>query len=336
MMENISKLNRKLASAGIDSFIAGILLMVVLAYFFPQPGLVKKPFSLEDVAAYGVAGIFFFYGLKLNFDKLKKGLANWKLHIVVQTATFLLFPLLALSIKPLFHSETDAALWTGIFYLCALPSTVSSSVVMVSIAGGNIPAAIFNASISSLIGIFMTPFWIKLFITQGSAHMDSTTIVSKLLVQVLIPVLLGIALNSRYGAITERNKKKLKTFDQVIILIIIYTSFCHSFSLGIFKGISWLALILLAVYMLVLFVLVICLIRFIARLLGFDAADSITAMFCGSKKSLVHGTVMSRIIFAGSTSTGIILLPLMLYHALQLVAASIMAKRMATNNIDSE
>lgn len=336
MRDTFSKLHRLTAAAGIDPFIAGILLMVLLAYFVPQPGLITQPVSLEDLASYGVAGIFFFYGLKLNIHQLRAGLANWKLHILVQCTTFLLFPLLAIAIKPFLVSNTDVALWTGIFYLCALPSTVSSSVVMVSIAGGNMPAAIFNASISSLIGVFMTPFWIKLFISSGTAQLHTTTIVGKLFIQVLIPVLLGMALNGKWGEFAHRNKKKLKNFDQAIILIIIYTSFCHSFSLGIFNNISWLALTLLALYMLVLFVVVISLIKFIARLLRFSVPDAITAMFCGSKKSLVHGTVMSRILFAGSASTGIILLPLMLYHALQLIAASIIARRMATSHIDPE
>ncbi len=336
MRDTLSKLHRLTAAAGIDPFIAGILLMVLLAYFVPQPGLITQPVSLEDLASYGVAGIFFFYGLKLDFQQLRAGLANWKLHILVQCTTFLLFPLIAVTVKPFFVSNTDIALWTGIFYLCALPSTVSSSVVMVSIAGGNMPAAIFNASISSLIGVFMTPFWIKLFISSDAAQLHTTTIVGKLFIQVLIPVLLGIALNGRWGVFAHRNKKKLKNFDQAIILIIIYTSFCHSFSLGIFNDISWLTLSLLTLYMLVLFVAVISLIRLIARLLRFSTADSITAMFCGSKKSLVHGTVMSRILFAGSASTGIILLPLMLYHALQLIIASIIARRMAATQINPE
>ena len=325
----MEKIRQRLSAAGIDGFILAILFMVVLAYIFPAPGLAERPISLEELIGYGVSGIFFFYGLKLNFDKLRTGLANWKLHVVIQCTTFLLFPMVALLVRPLFHGQASQQLWAGIFYLCALPSTVSSSVVMVSMARGNIAAAIFNASISSLIGIFATPFWVKLFMEPTGDGFENSQIMLKLFLQVLAPVLLGIALNHRFGAFAETHKRALKNFDQGVILVIIYTSFCKSFSLGLFKDISWLGLAVLSAEMLGLFAAVMLAVRYIARLLGFGREDRITAMFCGSKKSLVHGTVMSRILFAGSSMAGIILLPLMLYHALQLIAASILARKMA-------
>ena len=127
--------------------------MILLAYFLSQPGLIKEPVSLEEIANVGVSFIFFFYGLRLSVEKLKSGLANWKMHIIIQLTTFLFFPLIVLVSHPLFVGTDFELLWLGIFFLSALPSTVSSSVVMVSIAKSNIPAAIFNASISSLIGV---------------------------------------------------------------------------------------------------------------------------------------------------------------------------------------
>lgn len=316
------------AKVGLDGFIGAILLMVVLAYFFPAAGMVEHPVSLEDVASYGVAGIFFFYGLKLNMAKMKAGLANTRMHLVIQLTTFLLFPLIALAIKPFFHTPSATTIWMGIFFLCSLPSTVSSSVVMVSIANGNMPAAIFNASISSLIGIFVTPLWVGVFLSADTGGFDSGSIAGKLVVQVVLPVVLGILLNRRFGAFAERHKKRLKLFDQSIILIIIYASFCKSFYLHIFKDLSWGALLALATGMLALFFAVMLVVNAVAGRLKFSRQDKITVMFCGSKKSLVHGTVMSKVLFAGSMA-GIIILPLMLYHALQLIAASILAQRMA-------
>jgi len=303
--------------------------MILLAYFLPQPGLVKKPVSLEEIAGIGVSLIFFFYGLRLSVERLKAGLANWKMHLIVQLTTFLFFPLIVLPSRPLFTGTDFELLWLGVFFLAALPSTVSSSVVMVSIAKGNIPAAIFNASISSLIGVVVTPLWVGLFIAAATGDFDITDIVIKLVFQVLLPVIIGISLNSRFGAFAEKYKKQLKYFDQAIILTIIYTSFCRSFSEHLFEGFTTLELAGLAVGMMVLFFVVFLCVGLLSRLFGFSDEDRITVLFCGSKKSLVHGTVMSKVLFQQSTIAGIVLLPLMIYHALQLIATSIIAQRMA-------
>lgn len=303
--------------------------MIVLAYFLPQPGMLKEPVSLEEIANIGVSLIFFFYGLRLSVEKLKAGLANWKMHIIVQLTTFLFFPLIVLASRPLFVNTDFELLWLGVFFLAALPSTVSSSVVMVSIAKGNIPAAIFNSSISSLIGVVITPLWVGLFIASATGDFNLTDIVLKLLLQVLLPVLIGISLNSRFGSFAEKNKKHLKHFDQAIILTIIYTSFCKSFSQNLFAGFTALEFTGLIAGLIVLYFVIFLCVWLLSRLFGFSDADRITVLFCGSKKSLVHGTVMSKVLFQHSAITGIILLPLMLYHALQLIAASIIAQSMA-------
>jgi len=324
----MERIQQVLSRIGLDGFLLAIVAMVVLAYFIPGPGIVQGPFSVEAIANYGVTGVFFFYGLKLNREKLKQGLANWRMHVVVQTTTFVIFPLLALLVKPLFITENANYLWLGIFFLAALPSTVSSSVVMVSIAGGNIPAAIFNASISALIGVVATPLWVGLFMNAGAVS-DPGSIVLKLTMQVLVPVIGGMLLNKRFGALTDKYKKQLQQFDQSVILMIIYASFCKSFTLHLFDHMSWPGIILLAAGMLSLFGIIMLFVKFISGLLSFNREDTITVMFCGSKKSLVQGTVMAGILFTGSSITGYILLPLMLYHALQIVAASLLARRMA-------
>ncbi len=325
----MKKLLAILSKVGFDGFLLMIGTMILLAYFFPKPGLIKEPISLEDIANVGVSFIFLFYGLRLSVEKLKTGLANWKMHIVVQLTTFLFFPLIVLAFRPLFIDTDLELLWLGVFFLAALPSTVSSSVVMVSIAKGNIPAAIFNASISSLIGVVVTPLWVGLFIASATGHFDISDIVIKLVLQVLLPVIIGISLNFRFGAFAEKNKKQLKYFDQAIILTIIYTSFCKSFSQNLFDGFTALELAGLTTGMMVLFFAVFFCVGLVCRLLGFSEEDRITVLFCGSKKSLVRGTVMSKVLFQHSTITGIVLLPLMLYHALQLIAASIIAQSMA-------
>lgn len=321
---------------GIDGFLIAIIVAIIVAYIFPKPGIIEEPVSLEEIAGYGLSLVFFFYGLKLNFTKLKSELSNWRMHIIVQLVTFLLFPVIALALKPFFSPEYKM-LWLGIFYLCALPSTVSSSVVMVSIAGGNLPAAIFNASISTLAGIFITPLWILPLLDQEpGASVDSNAIVIKLSLQVLAPVITGILLHPFGHRFAERNKNRLRLFDQTVIILIIYAAFCHSFYNNAFAEFSWWLLILLAIGMSVLFFFVYYLIGIICRKLGFNLADRITVLFCGSKKSLVHGTVMSKVLFTGSLPISVLLLPIMIYHALQLVFVSIIAQKLARSSKNEE
>lgn len=327
----VKHMMRFLNKVGIDGFLIAIISVIIVAYLFPDPGVRQEPISLEEIAGYGLSMVFFFYGLKLNLEKLKSELSNWRMHIVIQLSTFLLFPLIALAIKPFFVSEATI-LWLGIYYMCALPSTVSSSVVMVSIAGGNISAAIFNASLSTLAGIFITPLWILPLLEEQAGTVDSNAILLKLSLQVLVPVLLGLLAHKWGSSFAERYKKQLRYFDQSVILLIIYTAFCHAFYTHAFAGFSWSLLILLTAGMCLLFLVAYGLIKVICRKLSFNRADTITVLFCGSKKSLVHGTVMSKVLFPAFLPVSILLLPIMLYHALQLIFVSIIAQKAAASN----
>ena len=323
---------RILQRIGLDAFVLAILIAIGFASMCPEIGIDRAPVSLGDIATVGVSAIFFFYGLRLNPEKLKAGLKNFRLHILIHVFTFVVFPLLVLTAMRFVHVAPESTRYyilLGVFFLAALPSTVSSSVVMVSIAGGNVPAAIFNASVSSLMGVFLTPIWMGLFVTAQSGGYPISEVVMKLVLQVIIPVALGLALNSRFGKFAERHGKRLKIFDQSVILLIIYTSFCQSFYDGMFDGFSAASLTLLSCAMIGLFAIVYAMIYVACRAMNFNREDSITALFCGSKKSLVHGSVMSKVIFANSAIAGIVLLPAMIYHAFQLIIVSAFAKYFA-------
>jgi len=326
------KLYNSFKRFGLDWFIIALITMIVLAYFFPKIGSKDSAIPLSQIANYGVSVIFFFYGLRLSWKKMVEGISNWRLHLVVQLSTFLLFPIIVLFAKFLFGNLASEQIWIGIFFLACLPSTVSSSVVMVSIAGGNIPTAIFNASISTLIGVLITPLWMGLFLKASSIDFPFGTVMLKLVVMVIVPVMLGMMLHKFWGDFAERNKKKLRYFDQTIILLIVFTAFCESFSKKIFEGYSYLFLFGLGIAMIALFFSVYGIMILLSRILKFKREDKITALFCGSKKSLVHGTVMSKVLFTGNPLIGIILLPIMIYHALQLVMVSIIAQGMARKN----
>lgn len=308
--------------------------MILLAYLVPG---IEKIIPLARISTIGISGIFFFYGLKLSPQKMKEGLSNWKLHVLVQLATFVLFPLLVLAAYPFVHTPEHTTLWLAVFFLAALPSTVSSSVVMVSIAKGNIPGAIFNASISGLIGILLTPIWMGLFMEAangGTFQLGETLL--ELVIKILLPVILGLIMHRFWGEFANRHKKHLTMFDKTVILIIVYKSFSHSFSSGIFDGISLLELLAVGAGVIALFLVVYLLIFFVSKRLVFSQEDTITALFCGSKKSLVHGSVFSNVLFGGMSSASIFLVPIMIYHAFQLFIISIIAQRYAIKNAAAE
>ena len=319
-----------LSSAGLNLFFLLIVATVGLAWLFPEPGSRNGSLHLVQISNVGVALIFFFYGLKLEPAKLLAGLGHTKMHLLIQTTTFLVFPLLILVLRAVFYTSEYDLLWLGAFYLAALPSTVSSSVVMVSIAGGNISAAIFNASISSLLGIFVTPLWMNFFVSSSNlSTADLSGVILNLCLQVLLPVMAGLALHNRLGFLAVRFKSQLRYFDQTIILLIVYRAFCDSFLNRMFDGYSLTELALLGSLSLALFAVVFACMQILSVAMDLSREDRITVIFCGSKKSLVQGAVMGQVLFPDAAAFGIVLLPLMLYHALQLLAGSILAQRMA-------
>lgn len=328
----LQQIQKRLNAFGLDNFILALFAVVLLAYLFPQWGTESSFLPLKQISNIGVSLIFFFYGLKLSPDKLRAGLKNIPLHFLVQGSTFILFPVIVWIASLFFRPAANDYIWTGIFFIATLPSTVSSSVVMVSIAKGNIPAAIFNASISSLVGVFMTPVIMGFFLSTSESGMDLTQVILDLVIQVIVPVGAGILLHPYLGKLVVKAGNSLKVFDQSIILLIVYRSFCSSFDQGLYDQIAATTLIIISVSMFVLFLAVYVSINQISRLLNFSKEDTITAAFCGSKKSLVHGTVMSSVLFKGNTSVGVILLPMMIYHTIQLIASSIIAQRLGNRD----
>ncbi len=318
----------------IDKFILAIAFIVAVAYFFPFLVRESSPVPLDLIGSIGIAFIFFFYGLKLSPEKLRNGLKNWKLHILVQLSTFLVFPIIVLLFYPIMNTSEGQPIWLSFFFLAALPSTVSSSVVMVSMAKGNVPAAIFNATISGLIGIAITPLWMGLFLVQETSDFDLGETYLKLITEILIPVIVGLILQKYMGKYAVKYQKQLSIFDKSIILLIVYKSFAESFEDNVFSSVKLVDLLLIVLAVATLFYIIYFLIKFISKKLNFSEEDMITAQFCGTKKSLVHGTVFSKILFSSSFSMGLVLLPLMLFHAFQIFVISIIASRLARTTLD--
>jgi len=311
-----------------DLFIIGILSMIVLAWLIPGIGGENSLLHLKEITQYGIALLFFFYGLRLSPEKLVNDMKNWRLHLLIQSVTFIVFPLLVLLFRPFLKGTDNEVLWLAVFFLAVLPSTVSSSVIMVSIAKGNIPSAIFNASISGVIGIVVTPLLMGFFLEKQAEAFDFGGVMADLFITILLPVIAGLLLHRFWGSWATRNNRYLSLFDKSVILSVVYRSFSDSFLGGIFHGISWLDLTLLTASVIALFFVVLNLTRALTRLMKFNREDSITVIFCGSKKSLMHGSVMAGVIFAGSSAGSNFLVPIIIYHACQLFFISLIAQKM--------
>ena len=309
-----------------DFFITGIILMIILAWLMPEIGENGSPLELDQFIYYGISLLFFFYGLQLSPARLLNDLKDWKLHLLIQAITYVLFPVIVLLFFPFFSHSSYRVLWLAVFFLAVLPSTVSSSVVMVSIAGGNIPTAIFNASISGIIGLFITPLWMSRFMNNQNSSFSFFSVMIDLTFQILIPLIIGLIFHRYWGNWANRHKKQLALFDKGVIFCIVYHSFSHSFSAGIFQSIAPPQLIILLISVIGLFFIVFESTKWLSRRLKFNRETQITIQFCGSKKSLIHGSVMASVLFAGSPYGSLFLVPVMIYHAFQLFYISIVAR----------
>lgn len=314
----------------IEPFVFAIIFTILLAYLIPFFGnrALVKPLIL-NISSVGISLIFFFYGLKLNYTIIKEVVKNWKVHVIVQSATFILFPLIVLLFYPFLNSETGHILWLAVFFLAVLPSSVSASVVMVAVAKGNVPAAIFNASISGIIGILITPIWMSYFINVKNLDFDFTEIYFKLITEIIVPLVLGIVLQRFFGRWAIQNAARISFFDKAIILLIVFKSFSSSFLEGIFNSIGLVDMLLLALAVVLLFWVVYYIIKYVCFQFNINREDSIAIQFCGSKKSLIHASVMSKIMFANLPFVGIMLLPVMLFHGFQIVFVSFIAAKKA-------
>lgn len=318
----------------LDYFLIGLVLMVALALIWPTPGVSGGPLHFEYITTYGVSVVFFLYGLMLSPEKMKAGILHWRLHICVQLATFVLFPAIILVARALMPGLFSDDVWLGFFYVAALPSTVSSSVAMTNIARGNVPAAVFNASLSSLLGVFVTPLLMSWYMQRNGIDMPLLPVIFKVVMLVLVPIIVGQIARRWMGDWSQRNAFWVKLADRSTILAIVYNSFCDSVDAGVWSANELSMVLEVAVAAVALFVIVYVIMNVVCAVMGFDIRDRIACQFCGSKKSLATGVPLAPVMFGHSAAIGLIVTPIMVFHFLQLVIVSVLAARFAKRTSD--
>ena len=308
-------------------FLVGMFIAVLLASLFPDLGRSGGPLHVDVLTDIGIALVFFLHGLGISFAAMKDGLSRWRVHLTVQLFTFAVFPLLWLGFDAMVGDRLPPGLGLGILYLCVLPSTVSSSVALTGVAKGNVPAAIFNATLSGLLGIVLTPALVALLAqvsNQGLNFADAVVGIARML---LLPLILGQLLRPWLHAWHHRHKKLTTAVDRGAILLMVFGAFADSVASGLWRDHGAGLLVVTAVVAALFLAVVLVLTRWAARVQGFSVEDEITTVFCGSKKTLASGVPMAKLIFGAHPALGVIVLPIMFYHQIQLVVCAILANR---------
>jgi sodium/bile acid cotransporter 7 len=314
-----------------DNFTIALLVVIFAASVVPCQGEGAQVFDLITTVAIGL--LFFFHGAKLSREAVIAGAMHWRLHLTVLACTFVMFPLLGLALQPILQPLVTPQLYLGILFLCVLPSTVQSSIAFTAMARGNLPAAICSASASNLIGIFLTPALVALIVVAHSGSHAQLGSVINIVMQLLVPFIAGQIARRWIGTWVDRHKIILRAVDQSSILLVVYTAFSEAVVQGLWRQVPPLALAGLLVVCAILLAVILSLTTYLSRRLGFNKEDEITIVFCGSKKSLASGVPIAKVLFA-SHAVGAIVLPLMVFHQMQLMVCAVLAQRYANRQSD--
>ncbi|WP_114395574.1 bile acid:sodium symporter family protein [Oleisolibacter albus] len=310
----------------IDPFLVMLLATVGLAALLPVQGPAAAWVDrLTDIA---IVLLFFLHGAKLSREAIWAGIGHWRLHLMVLAFTFLVFPLMGLGVTLLPPALVSPTIAAGLLYLCLLPSTVQSSIAFTSVAGGNVPAAICSASASNLLGIVLTPVLVGLLMHPESTGNSGISLdaIESIMLQLLVPFVAGHLMRPWIGPFLQRNKQWMTYTDRSSILLVVYGAFSAAVVEGLWHKVAPSDLLVIAGLSALLLGAALSLATLAGHLLGFERADRIALLFCGSKKSLVSGVPIASVLFP-APQIGALILPLMIFHQLQLIVCTWLAAR---------
>ncbi len=310
---------------GVDTFLLLLVAVVVLATVLPARGTAADALSL--ITKIVIAMLFLLYGARLSPQQAWHGVRQWKLHLLVLATTFVVFPLLGLAARALVPSVLTDDLYTGLLFLCLVPSTVQSSIAFTSMARGHVSAAIVSASLSNIVGVFLTPLLVLVLMPLGGAPRVDGSAVADIVLQLLAPFAVGQLLRRWLAPVVTRHAVLTKVVDRGSILLIVYAAFSVGMTEHIWSSVQPWRVAAVAAVSAVLLAVVLVFTWITGRLARLDRADAIVLLFCGSKKSLASGLPMALVLFPAA-SVGLIMLPLMLFHQIQLFVCAVIATRL--------
>jgi len=311
----------------VDPFLLCLIGVVVAASLLPVRGAAAD--AVDIIANLAIALLFFLHGAKLSRAAILQGIGNWRLHAMVFASTYVLFPLTGLASAALVQAWLNPVLVSGVLFLTLLPSTVQSSIAFTAVARGNVAAAVCSASLSNLAGIALTPLLVGILMhTTGSNSGFDWQAVRGIVQQLLLPFLAGHFLRPVIGGFIDRNKKILTPVDRGSILLVVYSAFSAAVVNGIWDMLDLKDLGALVALSGAILAVIMVVNLMAAKAAGLPREDAIVLLFCGSKKSLVSGVPMAGALFAPA-QVGMVLLPVMIFHQLQLFVCAWLAGRYA-------
>ncbi|MGR3197875.1 MAG: bile acid:sodium symporter family protein [Paracoccus sp. (in: a-proteobacteria)] len=310
---------------GIDTYMLMLLGTVLLGLVLPARGIAAE--ALGQVTYAAVALLFFLYGAKLDPASVKAGMLNWRLQGLTFASTYLLFPVLAIGFAAVFGGLLGPQVTLGLLFLGVLPSTIQSSIAFVSIAGGNVPAAICAASLSNLVGVVLTPMLVALLLQAGDGGVDLDAVI-RVGTQILLPFVIGQILRPWIGGFVKRHRTLTLVVDRGAILLIVYSAFSAGTVSGLWSQIPPASLVALIAVALIMLAAVFGAISVIGRLSRMPAEDRTVLFFCGSTKSLASGLPIASALFPAAT-VGATVLPVLIFHMAQLLICAMIAQHSA-------
>ena len=311
----------------LDRFLLAIGAAIALAALAPGVGARGGPLRLDLLSGAAISLVFFLHGASLPLEALASGVRALRVHLLVQATTWIVFPLIGALLLALAGPSLPAGLALGFFLLCAVSSTISSSVAMTAVAGGNVAAALFNATLSGILGVLLTPLYVGLVAHTSGVGGCLTGAIGQVALRVLLPLAIGQLARPLIGAVLARHHSIVGFVDRGSIVLIVYGAFCDSILADVWTRSSWGAVLTVALLAAGLFALITLSLLRATRWLNLEPADGIAAVFCGSQKSLANGLPIARVMFGSSPDLGFIVLPLIIYHQVQLMVGATMARR---------
>ncbi len=311
-------------------FMIGMPVAVALAWVFPELGAKGGVLRTEITTKFAVAFVFFAQGLTLPAQALRDGASQWKLHLAVQLFGFGLMPLAGLALDLLVGARLPPDLRLGFLFLCVLPSTIVMAVALATVANGNVAASIFNAVLSNVLGVFLTPAWATWLMQSTGQAQPLGAVLREVSLLLLVPLVVGQVIR-RLGveAWADAHRRSLNHAANIIILLIVYAAFCNSVEADLWSSHGWRTFALAAMGVAGLLTLALLGTTLLARVLGFPPAEQIVLIISAAQKSLATGVPLAKVIFGAHPGLGLILLPIMIYHPLQLFVCGTLAGRHA-------
>ncbi|WP_285733557.1 bile acid:sodium symporter family protein [Nocardiopsis sp. ATB16-24] len=315
----------------LDPFLLLLLLLPVVATLVPARGVAAE--ALDHLTVVAICLLFFLHGAKLSPAETRRGFSRWRFQLLVLGGTFLVFPLLGLAIVALPSSVLSPVMATGFLFLCILPSTVQSSIAFTSIARGNVALAVSSASISNVLGVALTPLLAAILL--GSTVEITAESLLGIFGQLVVPFLAGQLLHGRIGPWLKRHRPVVSVVDQGSVLLVVYAAFSAGVTQGLWEIVPPSQLLVVILVSCVLLAVVLTLFTVLGRLVRLERADRVVLLFCGSKKSQVSGLPMAILLFP-SEQVGMYVLPLMIFHLIQLFVCAVIARRIAPADPESD